>query len=62
MIYATEGALAEYGDKVDPVRQADVRAKLEACRLAILGDDVNSARLAVAELEAAAQTLFESLA
>jgi molecular chaperone DnaK len=61
LLYGTEQALREYGAKMDPAARIDVEAKLRACRAAIDGHDVEKARAAVADLEIAAQRLFEAL-
>ncbi len=61
LIYGTEQAMREFAAKVDPASRIDVESKLRACRAALERNDIAASRVAVMELEQAAQSLFEAL-
>jgi molecular chaperone DnaK len=63
LIYATEAALKEFGDKVNGAARQQVEEKIAACRAALeTGTDQVAAEEAFAQLEKAAQELFASAA
>jgi molecular chaperone DnaK len=61
LVYATEGALAEYGGQVKPSEREKVMHDLARCKSALEGSDLGAARDAFKALEAASQKLFETL-
>ena len=61
LIYGTEQALKEFGATADPAARIDVENKIRVCRRAVEQASLDTARSALAELEQAAQKLFETL-
>jgi molecular chaperone DnaK len=61
LIYATEGALAEYGGAVGPQEKSRLLEELSTCKRALEGTDIAAARAAFESLEASAQKFFEAL-
>jgi molecular chaperone DnaK len=63
LIYATEAALREFGDKVAPAAREQVEARIAACRASLEeAQDQAAAEEAFGQLEKAAQELFAGAA
>ncbi len=60
LVYATDGAIAEYGATVDALEKSRVLALVSACKRALEGNDYAEALAAFQALEVASQKLFES--
>ncbi|MDX2021435.1 MAG: molecular chaperone DnaK [Deltaproteobacteria bacterium] len=61
LIYGTEQALKEFGATADPAARIDVENKIRVCRRVVEQGGLDAARSALADLEQAAQKLFETL-
>lgn len=61
LFYSSDKAMAEFGPMIPPDEREFLQAELEACRVAIEGDDVASVEEAVARLEVAAQRIGEAI-
>ncbi len=61
VIYQTEKALKEHGDKVTEADKAPIQAAVEKLRRAMPGDDVAAIRQAIGELEQASQAMAQHL-
>ena len=60
-IYSTEKLLKEQSDKIPEENKTQVKAKVEALKKALEGDDINAIRQATAELSGAVQELGASM-
>jgi len=61
MIYSTEKALKEYGDKVDPESKQTIEDKLSALKESLNKDDAEEINKAIAELNESAHKLAEQM-
>lgn len=61
MIYSTEKALKEYGDKIDPQAKAVVEEKLATLKSISSGEDIDAINKAIEELNQSAHKLAEEM-
>jgi molecular chaperone DnaK len=61
MIYSTEKALKEYGEKIDPQAKSEIEEKLSALKTAVSQDDVDAIEKATGELNQSAHKLAEAM-
>ncbi len=61
MIYEVEKALEEHADKADEAQKNDVKAKIEALKASILGDDIEKIRADFKALTDAFQPIAEKM-
>jgi len=61
LIYSTEKALKEYGEKIDAQAKADIEQKLTNLKEVITRDDINDITKAIEEMNTAAHKLAEAM-
>lgn len=61
LVYEIEKSLDEIGDKADESQKADVKAKVESTKAALLGDDIEKIRSCIKELTEAFQPIAQKL-
>ena len=61
MVFTTEKALNELGDKVTAEEKADINAKLEALKEALKGSDINAIKAKQEELQKAFYAVSEKV-
>lgn len=61
MVYSTEKALKEYGEKIDPQAKAEIEEKLAALRAASEQEDAETIEKAIGELNQSAHKLAEAM-
>ncbi len=61
MVYSTEKALKEYGEKIDPQAKAEIEEKLAALRAASEQEDAETIEKATGELNQSAHKLAEAM-
>ncbi|HQN72724.1 MAG TPA: molecular chaperone DnaK [bacterium] len=61
MVYSTEKALKEYGEKIDPQAKAEIEEKLSALKAASEHEDAETIEKAISELNESAHKLAEAM-